>query len=257
MTVSPMQNRSPDADLAILVRERLRPSTSDWDYLCLGDLRVALEQVATDSPLKILDLGCGTSPYRSLFPNSDYRRADLPGTPDIDYSLSDAASIPSDHFDLVLSTQVLEHVRDPDVYLRLALRTLKPGGTLVLTTHGMFEEHACPEDYYRWTALGLDYQVAQCGFTKIRSWKVTTQQRAAAFLILRYFGLLGLKRRTVGGFCAAVANRFIRRSSPLLHRWLDRHAGECRVVDSHAPGHTLYIVLMIEAHKPVGAPSTN
>jgi hypothetical protein len=120
----------------------------------------------------------------------------------------------------------------------------------------MFEEHACPEDYYRWTALGLECLLEKCGFNHVRSWKVTTQQRAAAYLMLKYFGLLGLKRRTIFGFCAAVANRFLRLCAPLLHRWLDRHAGECRVVDSKTPGHELYIVLMIEACKPTHSPDS-
>lgn len=233
-----------------LVRERLRPSVSDWDYLCLGDLRVALDHAATTASLTILDLGCGSSPYRSLFPNSDYRRADLEGTPDIDYSTSALDSIPGNHFDLVLSTQVLEHVRNPDDYLQLALRSLKPQGRIVLTTHGMFEEHACPEDYFRWTALGLESLLEKNGFLQVRSWKVTTQQRAAAYLVLRYFGLLGLRRKTFLGFCAAVMNKLARACSPLFHRWLDKHAGDCRVVDSSKPGHELYIGLMIEGRKP-------
>jgi SAM-dependent methyltransferase len=245
-----MQNNTTEARFNILIRERLCPSVSDQDYLCLGDLRAALGHVASDAHMTILDLGCGTSPYRSLFPNSDYRRADLKSTPNIDYSLSDPETIPTNHFDLVLSTQVLEHVCDPEVYLSLALRSLKPGGKIVLTTHGMFEEHACPEDYYRWTALGLERLLEKSGFTQSRSWKITTQQRASAYLMLRFFGLLGLKRNTVIGFLAAVTNRLLRFSAPVLHRWLDRHANECRMVDSNMPGHELYIVLMIEACKP-------
>ena len=232
------------------VRERLSPNCNDLNYLHLVDLLHALRSINKTGVTTVLDLGCGASPYRLLFPGTDYRRADLEGTPHIDYSLSSAAAIPSDFFDVVLSTQVLEHVRDPEGYLKLALRVLKPGGRLVLTTHGMFEEHACPEDYYRWTALGLEYLVVQSGYESMRTWKVTTQQRASAFLILRYFGLLGLKRHTLIGFVAAVLNWSRRFVCPMLHRWLDRHAVECQMVDSSIPGHALYVALMIEARKP-------
>lgn len=244
-----MQAQAADISLSPLVRERLRPLPEDRDYLCLGDLRSALGRVASDEPLIILDLGCGSSPYRTLFPNAEYRRTDLQGTPDIDYPIETPEAIPSNHFDLVLSTQVLEHVRDPEKYLRLALRSLKPGGKITLTTHGMFEEHACPEDYYRWTAQGLEHLLKRCEFEKVRSWKVTTQERASVYLMQRYFGLLGLKRRKLTGFCAAVANRLLRLCSPFLNRWLDRHAQECCVVDSKIPGHNLYIVLMVEGFK--------
>lgn len=245
-----MHDSTSSAEERTLVRERLNPSIFDRDYLCLGDLREALSFVETDARLSLLDLGCGSSPYRSIFPAADYYRADLEGSSNIDYSINAPDTIPSNHFDMVLSTQVLEHVRDPDDYLQIALRSLKPGGRLVLTTHGIFEEHACPEDYFRWTALGLEHLVRNCGFDRVRCWKVTTQQRASAYLLIRHFGLLGLKRRSVFGFCAAVANRLLRTCMPLLHSWLDRNASECRVVDSKREGHELYIVLMIEAFKP-------
>lgn len=239
------------SELSPHVTMRLNPTVRDLDYLHLSDLLLALKSQIVTPPHLVLDLGCGASPYRLLFPNADYRRADLAGTPDVDFSLDDTDSIPSDYFDLVLSTQVLEHVRDPETYLRLALRSLKPGARLLLTTHGMFEEHACPEDYYRWTAQGLEHLMKVAGFAKVRSWKVTTQQRAAAYLILRYGGLLGLKRPTLLGFSAAVLNWSRRFFAPMLHRWLDRHAGECRVVDSTISGHELYIVVMVEGYKPI------
>lgn len=241
----------PNAALSHLIGERLRPKFNDLNYIHFVDLLYALQaRVGSLPTISILDLGCGASPYRSLFPDSDYRRADLAGSPDIDYVVEEMGAIPADHFDLVLSTQVLEHVRDPEAYLRLALRSLKPGGRLLLTTHGMFEEHACPDDYYRWTAHGLEHLLTTCGFVQVQSWKITTQQRAAAYLILRYFGLLGLKRNTFLGFAAAALNWSRRFVAPILHRWLDRNARECRMVESTNPGHSLYIVVMVEGRKP-------
>ena len=55
-------------------RARLRPIPGEPDYLHLRDLRDALAPFATNDPIRILDFGCGGSPYRTLFPNADYRR---------------------------------------------------------------------------------------------------------------------------------------------------------------------------------------
>jgi 2-polyprenyl-3-methyl-5-hydroxy-6-metoxy-1,4-benzoquinol methylase len=45
---------------------------------------------------------------------------------------------PACDFDAVVSTEVIEHLFDPDELLQFALRALRPGGTLVLSTphHG-------------------------------------------------------------------------------------------------------------------------
>lgn len=226
---------------------RLHPDIRQRDYLHLQDLLVALRSVPDRSGLRVLDLGCGDSPYRELFQEGEYLRADIDG--DVDYPLADPAAIPSEHFDLVLSTQVLEHVREPLDYLRLAHRVLKPEGRLVLSTHGFFEEHACPGDYYRWTAAGLRKLIEDAGFKVTGCRKVTTRQRAAAYLALRHLSLLGLKRRTLAGWVVAGCNWFAGRCLPLIHAWLDRHCGDCVQVEDSVPGHDLYMVLVIEACK--------
>ena len=58
------------------LRERLHPEYGDLTYLHLADLRLALEAIRTDRVIHLLDYGCGGSPYRSLFPNAIYKRAD-------------------------------------------------------------------------------------------------------------------------------------------------------------------------------------
>lgn len=48
--------------------------------------------------------------------------------------LSKKIPFPSNYFDLVVSTEVLEHLSDPDTFLREIFRVLKPNGKLLLTT---------------------------------------------------------------------------------------------------------------------------
>jgi SAM-dependent methyltransferase len=71
---------------------------------------------------------------------------------------------PDASFDAVLSTQVLEHVEDPDLYLGEAFRVLRPGGSIVLSTHGIMYYHRDPEDYWRWTMPGLVRLLERHGF---------------------------------------------------------------------------------------------
>jgi SAM-dependent methyltransferase len=66
--------------------------------------------------------------------------------------------------DLVLSTQVLEHVESPEAYLAECLRVLKPKGYLLLTTHGVFRYHPGPHDFWRWTHTGLSRLLHTSGF---------------------------------------------------------------------------------------------
>jgi 2-polyprenyl-3-methyl-5-hydroxy-6-metoxy-1,4-benzoquinol methylase len=44
------------------------------------------------------------------------------------------SQLPSDHFDLVLCTEVVEHIADSQAVFRHIARILKPGGMLVLST---------------------------------------------------------------------------------------------------------------------------
>src|SRR5205823_8007008 len=108
--------------------------------------------------IRVLDVGCGVQPYFPLFADlaSEYAGNDVEPDPRITY-VSCAESLPIEpaRYDLVLCTQVLEHVRRPMLALGEISRVLKPGGYLLLTTHGVYPYHPDPADYWRWTQEGL------------------------------------------------------------------------------------------------------
>lgn len=143
-------------------------------------LPAGLEELVKELPLsgRVLDYGCADAPYRRFFaPEAEYVTADLPGNPDALLEIQPDGTLPcaDDSFDVVLSTQVLEHVRDPEVYLSECFRVLRPGGRLLLSTHGMMVYHPDPVDYWRWTCAGLQRAVHDAGFE-----------------ILRFEGIMGL-----------------------------------------------------------------
>ena len=116
----------------------------------------------------VLDFGCGEMHYADLFaPGVELVGADLPGNPLATVEVAADGTIPDvadASFDAVLSTQVLEHVVDPAGYLEECNRVLRPGGRLLLSTHGIMLYHPDPVDYWRWTWAGFERILEQAGF---------------------------------------------------------------------------------------------
>lgn len=153
--------------------ERLYPSRSSRGYWHLSQLRQAYENVIVQhrqliSDAVLVDYGCGNMPYRPLFEGmlAEYIGCDLAGNELASQILLADGRLPLDDAsaDIVLSSQVLEHVVDPNLYLSEALRVLRPDGLLILSTHGVWRYHPDPTDLWRWTCDGLRKEIEQCGF---------------------------------------------------------------------------------------------
>ncbi|MBE3571232.1 MAG: class I SAM-dependent methyltransferase [Bacillales bacterium] len=127
----------------------------------LTSLRNVLQRIISHPDFtfdSLLDFGCGNKPYKPLFQNKchTYVGVDIEGNPDADLIIENGRlPVENDSFDCVLSTQVLEYVEDPVLYLNEACRVLKSDGTLILSTHGLWQYHPDPTDYWRWTIDGL------------------------------------------------------------------------------------------------------
>lgn len=141
----------------------------------IRSLPAGLEALSRDLAVpeggSVLDYGCADVPYRWFFgPDVRFTAADLPGNPHATLVLNEDATVPvpDGTFDAVLSTQVLEHVPDPAAYLRECFRVLRPGGRLLLSTHGIFVYHPDPIDWWRWTSAGLRHVVEEAGFAVVR-----------------------------------------------------------------------------------------
>jgi SAM-dependent methyltransferase len=152
---------------------RLFPSRFNSFYYVLSQMREALKLIkhnylGSEKVLKLIDYGCGSKPYKSLFEDcvEQYIGIDFEGNSLADVHISeDAKTNLSDNYaDVILSTQVLEHVDNPQEYLIECHRLLKAGGLLILSTHGYWVYHPIPVDYWRWTSTGLQKIIKQAGF---------------------------------------------------------------------------------------------
>ncbi len=136
----------------------------------IRELPARLEALAPDLRCtangRLLDYGCADVPYRRLFPKSvEYLAADLPGNPNANVTINPDGSVPLDEasVDAILSTQVLEHVADPGLYLSECRRVLKPAGRILLSTHGFMVYHPDPVDLWRWTSAGIREAIERAG----------------------------------------------------------------------------------------------
>jgi SAM-dependent methyltransferase len=139
-----------------------------------------------------LDIGAQTGPYKAAFPN----RVAIDIVPRDGIAVvtdAQALGLASATFDVVLCTEVLEHIPEPQAAIDEMFRVLKPGGTLLLTTRFLFPIHDAPHDYFRFTKFGLQHLVRR--FDAVVIEEETTTVGTLAVLVQR----LGLQTDSVGG----------------------------------------------------------
>lgn len=138
------------------IRERLQPKIYDYSYIMTRFSRRVLNQILKLIPrkgkLKILDLGCGYKPFRSLFPGAKYVGVDI--------SLNSYADVIADNqnlpfkdniFDVIIITEVLEHCHNEYLVISELRRVAKNKALVYLTIPFMFPLHGVPYDFNRFT----------------------------------------------------------------------------------------------------------
>lgn len=121
---------------------------------------------------RVLDAGAGTSPYKNFFSHAKYESTDFE---DIfnKSSKNDHNFIcnlyeiprPDSSYDIIINTQVLEHVEYPQKVINEFYRILKDDGKLFLTAPQGWGIHGEPYHYFNFTKYGLESLFKNAGFT--------------------------------------------------------------------------------------------
>lgn len=132
----------------------------------------------------VLDVGCGSQPYRALVPAKRYVGLEI-DTPQARASFAaevyyDGRTLPfgEGSFDAVLCSQVFEHVFTPAEFLGEINRVLRPGGLLLLTVPFVWDEHEQPRDFARYSSFGLRALLERAGFEVMAQRKSCADARA-------------------------------------------------------------------------------
>jgi SAM-dependent methyltransferase len=158
-----------------LVVESFRPGLigllTNPFYIARKGLYNNIADLSTSVSGRVLDVGCGIKPYKDLFRVNEYIGLELESSSDRGRRSADVfydgRTFPfeSNMFDAVVTNQVLEHVFEPDDFLKEIYRVLRANGRLLLSVPFLWDEHEKPVDYGRYTSFGLRYLLEKHGFT--------------------------------------------------------------------------------------------
>lgn len=145
-----------------VAHDRLYPSIFASNYMVLRNRRHHMQAFfgRTNVVGKVLDVGAQYCPYYPLFMNKceSYTSLDMVDTPIVDVVCNaEQMELENSSFDLVLCTQVLEHVQKPGRVVDECHRVLKPGGILIATAPSIYPEHGYPADNWRFMPDGFRY----------------------------------------------------------------------------------------------------
>ncbi len=157
-----------------LISRELAGKRDNWYFsaITLSLYRAILPIIGSRCRGRVLDAGAGTLQFKSLLSSfgEHYESLDIRTDPNgIDHvgDIQDMPEIGEGEYDTVFCNQVLEHLPSPASALREMNRILKRGGVLILAAPHLSRLHEEPNDYYRYTAYGLDYLLKEAGFTRI------------------------------------------------------------------------------------------
>lgn len=183
---------------------------------------------------KVLDAGAGSCPYKRFFSHAKYESTDSSSKNRHDFICSlDKIPRPDNFYDVIINTQVLEHVEYPQNVINEFFRLLSPGGQLFLTAPQGWGLHEEPYHFFNFTKYGLESLFKHAGFKVIFIeprggifWYLGYRIRTVPYYIFsQYKGSTEFKSRFLGYILFPIyllAKPICEYLIPLLFFYLDR-----------------------------------
>jgi len=132
------------------------------------------EYVSTDTILRIADLGSldVNGSYRALFPpNVEYSGVDLSPGENVDIVMPEEylIPVPTGFFDMLVSGQCFEHVKNPFKLMSEVRRVVAIDGLVMLTAPFIFPEHRYPVDCWRFMSDGWQTLFDENGIEMVKT----------------------------------------------------------------------------------------
>jgi SAM-dependent methyltransferase len=202
----------------------VHPSLMDFSYLdCRRRTQLIRETASRLQPATtLLDVGGRGKPYAECFSGRILRHfvVDIEPGASVDI-VADARCLPvgDGTVDVVLCTQVLEHIPEPVPVLAEIFRVLRPGGSLILSAPGIFPQHGSPGDFWRYMPQGLAWLLRD--FTRVHI-QGEAGTLASFFLVFNMYLYIFTGRclwmRRLVQLCVCPISNFLGRAAGAIYR---------------------------------------
>ena len=209
------------------VSRQFKPSRSNAFYFIRRSLYEKIKRLAPELDGRLLDFGCGSKPYQSLFTNAreyiglDYEsEGHSHANENIDV-IYDGKKIPfgDEHFDSVFSSEVFEHIFNLEEIIPEIKRVMKKQGKILITCPFVWNEHEVPMDFARYTGFALKHLFEKNGF------EVLIQDKSGDFTLALYqMRMIYFNQHFIPSFPLLGKLKFFRTNvppliNPILNLW--------------------------------------
>jgi len=158
---------------------------------------------------ELIDIGCGIKPYKKIFKKCNYKGIDFSNfsinkdffgeKPDFYFDEQYLKDLKLPFKDEVFQNsaafQVLEHHRNPQLFIKELCRITKKGGYVLLTFPFMYGLHERPNDFFRFTEYGMKEILSTCDVEIVEILRQGSLFSTIASLFNQYLDVFACKNK--------------------------------------------------------------